>query len=738
MEIINQTSFTFANIVGRIGYPKHSLTFIIKGSFDLLPDKKTVPSKEQVFPSGDMLYEDTVSIFYSSDFSYFKPQSDLLLVGNAYATEGNPATKTRVTFQVGSKSKSLAIFGNRYWQKDLTSFTHPESFITMELRYENSFGGIDYNKNPIGKGFCSTQESNDSNLRQLPNIETLDQLVFSPNHSPEPAGFAPLHAMWQERYSKLGCYDGNWSKEQWPWFPKDFDWGHFNAAPPDMQVEGYLKGDETLFFENLHPQHSTYHSQLPEIKIRLFLNELQKSTENMLFREVPMKLDTLWVDMETEKLVLVWRGITRIQSEDYAEIKHSYIVAEDLTRPTQPLDYYYDCFQTILAEEKEEEAENNNEREPEPLKKKEKEDTTEIDLEIEKAEKQMRASLIEAGIDPDNLPKQTPEQKAEEEKILNELGFKERPEKVKLTRETVQQRIQQGQSLAEEDLSNLDLSELNMQGMNMQAAILSGTSLKKTNLSYASLTQANLTKVDLTQANMQAINLQDADLTDANLTEADLSNANIEDAIFEAAILKDAVLTQVNATNAYFTEADLSRAQLNQGNYQGADFSKSVLNEANFQEANLNDAAIQGAIGVHINMSGADLTELRASDGCDFSHGNFQSAIGQESIWENANLTGANFSFSHMEAADFSSAILEFANLSAANMKFSRFSKANLKQAKMIQMNLFQGSLEKANLTHADLRGANLYGVEFLEAILNNAQFEQSNLRMTKLSNEQK
>ena len=132
-------------------------------------------------------------------------------------------------------------------------------------------------------------------------------------------------------------------------------------------------------------------------------------------------------------------------------------------------------------------------------------------------------------------------------------------------------------------------------------------------------------------------------------------------------------------------------------------------------------------------MSEADLTELRAAEGCDFSGGSFRQAKGQESIWEGAKLTGADFSFSDMEGADFSLADLESANLSAANMKFSRFTKANLKDAKLIQMNLFQGSLEKTNLTKTDCRGSNLYGVEFLDAIIEDTRFEQANLKMTKL-----
>ncbi len=136
--------------------------------------------------------------------------------------------------------------------------------------------------------------------------------IPSPGTKLEPAGFGALGQMWIQRFSKLGSYKGNYVKERWPWFPKDFDWSYFNAAPSDLQVNGYLKGDEKLYFENLHPVHSQYNSQLPGLRVRCFISELNDKKEK-LFKEVKMNLDTLWVDMESEKLVLVWRGVSDIK-----------------------------------------------------------------------------------------------------------------------------------------------------------------------------------------------------------------------------------------------------------------------------------------------------------------------------------------------------------------------------------------------------------------------------------------
>jgi uncharacterized protein YjbI with pentapeptide repeats len=735
LELLNESHFEFAPIVGKVSPPQDSLTLIVKGTFRLFPGERAILEEQQLLPTGDELYEDDDegqgSCRYDSDFAYFKPHADLLLVGNCHPPAGKAVPSCRVTFQVGDYAKPLAVFGNRYWQGTMRTQSTPEVFTSMALKYENSFGGDGFKKNPVGKGSGTVQQENGTSKLPLPNIENMQQLINSPGDKPDPVGFGPLGRMWQQRYSKMGTYKGSWLKEQWPWFPKDFDWRHFNAAPADMQVKGYLNGNEELFFENLHPVHSQYRSWLPGLRIRLFINEWGQTAQNETqFKEVTMNLDTLWVDMEAEKLVLLWRGITNVLSEDYEEIQHIFIFCEKMEESGQSIDYYYDLFLKKQAEEASDEA-----YEVKPIEQEEAEDTTEIDEEIAKAEAQMRASLVEAGIDPDNLPEPTAEQKAEEAKILKELGYEEEIEAPCLTRESVIEGAKQGVTFANEDLNGLDLSCIKIDRLNLQAAILSGVNFKNTDLSGAMLAEANLARADLSYANLRDANLKDADLTGANLTGADLTGACLEDALFENANMQKTILNNVNAENAIFSETNLTEATLINSLLKSADFSKCLLDKTNFQGADLSEASVEGATGQQVNMAETNLTELRASNGCNFSQGSFRQSTGKESIWAKAILTEADFTYSQMEGADFSSANLTSANLSAANMKFARFTKANLTDAILEQMNLFQGSLEKTNLTRTNFRGANLYGVEFLDAIFAETVVELSNLKMTKLSN---
>lgn len=739
MEIFNQTSFEFAPLVGRIGFPKYSLTFIVKATFDLVPGDKAVLSAEQFPPTGDEFYADDADgaggIRYASDFAYFKPCADLLLVGTCHTPGEIPRQACQVRFGVGNVEKKLVVFGNRHWEAPLQSISEPEPFTTLELRYENSFGGAGYKNNPVGKGYVSVQAADGKTIKPLPNIEDPDQLIDSPGTHPVPMNFGPLDQMWGQRYSKVGTYGKKWLKERWPWFPMDFDWHFFNAAPFDMQVEGYLKGDEALFFENLHAHYPHYRSYLPGIRPRCFISHSEHPEKDAL-AEIQLNLDTLWVDMDAEKLALVWRGVSPTLSEDYEDIHHIYIDSEKLDQKAHSVSHHTDKFFSLLNKQKKalpaEDPDDDLEDEVDEEKA-----IAEAEAEIEKVRKEMEAAFLEAGIDTKvEPPPQSDADKALEAELLEKFGVEDADEENEkpLTRKVIEERIKNGNSLAGEDLRGLDLTGLDMHGIDLQETLLTESSLQNANLSEAQLQGANFANCDLKGANLRGAVLADADFTQADLAGSDLSAANLDHAIFEKAVLKNAVMEGVRSKRALFPGADLSGAILKKALLEGADFSQCILNKADFEQACLVEASVEGATGIRVNMEKADLTELRASEGPNFSFGNFREASGNRSTWEGANLTGADFSYSSFVEAVFSGVILEDANLTAADMPQTRFRKANLRRAKFIAMNLFRGSLEKADLMECDFSGSNLYEVEFLDARLDETKFEAANIKMTKLA----
>ncbi len=392
LVIINQTNYHIAWIAGKKDHPVDSLTLCVKASFQLQPGSAAIPVEAQML-NGDMYVDGDIQkgLLYDSDFAYFKENADLLLKGACYVPEGRPVPKCEVRFGVAGTDKSLNVYGPRYASPGMigSSASMPEPFISMPLTFENTYGGFGYKKNPSGKG----RNKDENGVTWWPN-------VVDPNlGDKEPAGFGPINRSWSQRADKLGSYGGDYMEKRWPWFPEDFDWGYFNAAPEDMQYEGYLIGDEKLVFENLHPNISEYRSQLPGVKPRCFLREHEGGEE---FREVEMNLDTLFVDMDSEQVSLVWRGVAEIKSHDFRELSHVYLASETLGESASQDDHQAQfeaiVFPPPVVPEPTSVEEQEAAAEPEPEATTEPDD--EMDPEIEKALEQAREAMRQAGQDP--------------------------------------------------------------------------------------------------------------------------------------------------------------------------------------------------------------------------------------------------------------------------------------------------------------------------------------------------
>jgi hypothetical protein len=118
------------------------------------------------------------------------------------------------------------------------------------------------------------------------------------------ASFGPVGRSNGDRAKLAGAKGGDWFTHHWPRLADDCPWDYFNAAAPEMQVEGYLQGDEDVVLGKLHPRHEAFRARLPGLKIRCFLKQ-----DGGDAAEVDMNLDTLWLDAASDTLVLVWRGL---------------------------------------------------------------------------------------------------------------------------------------------------------------------------------------------------------------------------------------------------------------------------------------------------------------------------------------------------------------------------------------------------------------------------------------------
>ncbi|MBV8881171.1 MAG: DUF2169 domain-containing protein, partial [Planctomycetaceae bacterium] len=686
------------------------------------------------------------------------------LAGSCHAPGGKPTTACRVEFAVGKWSKALAVIGNRHWKKSLlmAAASDPEPFQALAITYGNAYGGEGFERNPVGRGYEKAF---------LPNIEPLEDRISSPGDRPEPSGYGPLNRQWPQRASKTGSYKGKWLKERWPFLPDDFDFTYFNAAPEDQQFRKYLRGDEELRFENLHPKHPVYKSALPGVRIRCFLSERVKDGKK--FREVPMNLDTLFVDMEREIVILVWRGNAPVRNDEMAEIEHALAVSEPLKdAPSPPATY-----EALLPKLDPPPPPPAAPAAPPPAKQ-----PSPLQLELQAAKEHAakleaahlegaRALAKQAGFDLDAALAKPPGGVAELRQSLTAAkeAFEKMGAKIpglleaeiaalapggkvdaavekfkalnvpKAAKPPVTPDSLKAAAAAPGGLKGRDLSGAQLAGADLSGQDLSGAILKD-----ADLTKAKLVKTNLRGAQLSGANLSGADLSGAALDKADLTKARLAGAKLEGALLAMADFTGAQAAGAVFAGAQAPKSFFTGANLEGAAFGKALLSEADLSGTNVQGAKFGGAVLAKASFAaakgeGADFTEadLNATiicQGADFRKAVFAGAAGEQSVWIDSTFDGADFTGAKLFRANFMNASLKQVKFVGMDMKNSTFRKARLLLADATKSDFHESTFAKADLSGADFTGSNLFGADFYEAVLEGAKLKGANLKLTLLA----
>jgi len=366
----------------------------------------------------------------------------------------------------------------------------------------------------------------------------------------------------------------------------------------------------------------------------------------------------------------------------------------------------------------------------------------EMEREQEEAEKELAALLEEEEKREAELRKE--EAKEEFEPEIDEA----------LTREKVVEDYGEAKSFAGKDLSGLDLSDLDLSridfrgailenidfaGTNLTGAILSGAVLAGASLLRATLTSAkmdgcNLNRVQGHQANMSHSDLRGADMTESDFSQGNFEKACMDNAILENSKLEGARFEGASAQWTVFTAANLQKTDFRGADVTRADFTDADIQDANFAETEAHSATFEGATGKFVNFEKADLRKSRADESTFLERANFQKADLSEANWEGANLTSSILRFATLNMTDLSSCNLPGSDFYRAVAKKAKFSRADLTDANMTSINLFRGDLTKAKLVRTDLKGSNLFEVEFLKARVQKTNFQDANLKRTKLA----
>jgi hypothetical protein len=335
----------------------HVLSVLLKRSYRIVANANCERlDEDQPLLGGEVFWDTPMnsSVRLESDFTPYKLQTDVVLIGKVHAPKGRPAERCTVGLRIAGRSKSLTVTGRRRAHfgstETLPTFSEPEPFTEMRLRYERAYGGIDvfsdlstvmpYPRNPNGSGFVVANSKAAVDDLELPNIElpgdelTPERLCVGSyaewTRQPVPAGFGWLGKNWLPRAALAGVMpaDRETERELRAAYAKlvpaehrdayvkhglpDMNFEFFNGAPEGQRFsfDAAALAGSTVETRNLHPA-GALDFRLPpdQPQILIDIGQGQQAPTTVL-HTVQIRMMDLEVDM-------VWRAATPYPGRDW-------------------------------------------------------------------------------------------------------------------------------------------------------------------------------------------------------------------------------------------------------------------------------------------------------------------------------------------------------------------------------------------------------------------------------------
>jgi uncharacterized protein YjbI with pentapeptide repeats len=769
IPIVNLSRTSALTVPWQVRPPQSSLTLLVKGTFDLVPDGAAALREESDLPSGEAHLGSSLegSVSYPSDFAVFKPRADVTLTGTAHAPSGS-APFMAVRFRLGSDDngfdRRLIVFGDRRWNPGVLgdSASVPEPFTTLPLVHERAFGGREFDANPVGIGHRSAAARGE--IARLPNLEDPSHLIMRHDQTPRPVGFGPIPSGWKERRAKLGTYDNRWFRTRWPYFPEDFDWGYFQAAPSAQQL-AYLRGDEPFEISGTHADRASLRGALPGLRMRGFAQRTAAAGGQIV--EVPLQLDTVHFDTDAGTVSLVWRGLIEVSDEEAPELAAFLVLDESLgdapitvdeaqarllaaLTPLEPVALDPDV--TPAPANDEAPAGDASPVDPDEVAAMARLEALLVTQEQLRLDILRKSGLTDEQINapPPEPPPPDPQAIAEslrlngatEEEVAGFLeamkpdagsDAEERESRSVRARARALRLLEDRASFDGEDLADVDLAGLDFSGASLEGALLDGSDLRGCRFAGANLRGAQLGRADLTSAVLDGADLEGADLTSAKLTGATFVGAKLEGADFTDAVAVGAIFRATTGEGPSFAGADLTRADFTDAALPSVDFTAATIDGAVFERMIAPEIAIFDVVGKDVVFNDAELPRARAA-GATLTGASLRRLVAPGSMWEGATLDGATFFGAELEGASFNRASCAGTVFSAADLGSAYFLRARLGAAQFLKSDAMHASFRGADLTRADLRGSNLHGADTSGATLEGADFELAIITQSLLS----
>ncbi len=683
---------------------------------------------------------------YPGDFADFKLSADVMLRATCYPKGGKAVPTCPVRIAVGNWSKVVNVVGRRVASEGKvgTAVSNPFPFAKMPLGLAESFGGPNFPDNPVGKGYGTPE---------MPNIEPVDGPMLDSDGLPRANGLGPINSQWASRRRKVGkLYGESYRKNRAPFYSEDFDWSYFSCAAPEQRLPTYLRGDEDLFFQNLHPEASEWSAKLPGLRVRAFV----KDTEQV-FREVRMNLDTLFADTDKGTLALTWRGLDAVREDDLKDVQTVLVATEALGEPL-PESHYREALEAF-------------ERDPYGL--------DQLPPELKAAQEElaaMNAPAPPASPEPPPNPlaalfanakldkvlggKAPPQVKSELDKAFASISDAAKKNAVDLEGSIASATQPSQASPLRRAFDALDkpIEEARKSGQNVEQLDHYETAKKDPVLARLIAIDpppgpgADLSGRDLMHADLAGLDLRGANFTEAFLTGANLSGANLEGACFKKAIAQEIDVRGANLTRTDLSDAVFVRAKAKGAIFDGARLLRTLFIEADLEEASFvaasgsypifNSARMNVVRAQNLELTGASLYKTDIS-GADFHKARLTSCllmdvVGKEVRFLDASLTKSSFENGALEDAVFvgaSGSLVSFrgATLHRADFRWARLTDPHFGEAigdgtLFYGADLRGGHFYRVRFENSTFTQANLMGANFSKALINGSKFHKASL----------
>lgn len=758
----NLTSFLFGAKTTSRKPPQREMTCVVRAAFRMEPGKPLLdlPHPEQGMLSADTLGADDDDLLGEciapSDFADTKLVGEVLFKGSCHTPGGRPLTECPVKLAVGDWSKSLRVLGPRQWNVVSGAASDPGTFTTATLNWANAFGGPGFAKNPVGKG---------ADGLEVPCVEYPDDPVRK-SSSHEPATFAPISPYWPARAALVGKeYGAGWRKKRSPFYAEDFDWRYFQSAPQDQRLPTFLRGDEEVTLQNLHPKAPIVSFQLPAIRVRVFAKG-----KDATFREVPMLLDTLFVDADESKVFLTWRGLDAVAEEDLSDVATMLIASEPLSSKPGSVDGYREQLEAyerdpVGLEGKLPEAAmfqgvpNADDVDPVSRLLAEKGVPEDVRVDVRKALAEAAKADAMRGEPQLDLEKAIAPAKAEHAPAYVPIkpGVMP-PQRLRSKMRGMLEAVAEARADLAKKKAEIDALPRNENEPKETAALREKLAIDASGLDQAEqlARDPRLSEIDpsysypeplstdqpgpnanLAEHDLRGHDLRGADLRGANLQAADLSQADLRGAQLQGANLKWAVLWAAKAEGADFTGADVTLVNAIGLQGKGANFSKAKLDLTSFEGAMLDEAIFEGAAATYVNFSKASLRRAKLSgaelssselDEAKLQAASLSGAVAEKCLFAKADLTGADLSRARLTGSSFVESTCDDANFQNAGLVRTLFTKVSAKDARFAGAHLHSTMFEHARAPGASFTRVRARQARFYKSVLDACDFSQADL----------